>query len=92
MDRYTVSCNNLQNLSNRVCPPNKAEDLNLGAFYMVTEICNSDQKWSNDKYQCEYKNPKKHNMCKNIIFGTLLHVAVKMVNIRNYHWQFSYHV
>ena len=23
--------------------------------------CNSNQKWNNDKYRCEYKNPKEHN-------------------------------
>ena len=24
----------------------------------------SDQKWNNDKCWCEYKNPKKHRVCK----------------------------
>ena len=64
MDRYAVSCNTLNDLSNEVCTPNKSEHLHLGAFYMVTEISNSNQKWSNGKYQRECKDPKKHNMSK----------------------------
>ena len=26
--------------------------------------CNSNQKWNNDKYQCECKNPKDHQACE----------------------------
>ena len=39
---------------------------------------NSNQKWHNDKCRCECKNIV---YVKKIIFGFLLHVVVKMVNI-----------
>ena len=32
------SCNTLNDLSNKVCVPNKAEDLNLSVFDMITGI------------------------------------------------------
>ena len=39
---------------------------------------NSNQKLNNGKCRYEFKN---HNICTQIIFGILLHVVVKMVNI-----------
>ena len=39
---------------------------------------NSSQKWHNDKCRCDCKNIV---YVKKIIFGILLHVVVKMVNI-----------
>ena len=38
LDRCVGSCNTLNDLSNKVCIPNKTEDLNLSAFYMITGI------------------------------------------------------
>ena len=43
--------------------------------------CNSNQMWNNDKFWCECKNLKEHQVCKKYIFGILLHVVVKLVNI-----------
>ena len=43
--------------------------------------CNANQNWNNNKCWCKCKNPKKHRVCNKIIFGILLHVVVKMVNI-----------
>ena len=40
--------------------------------------CNSSQKRTNDKFQCKCKNIP---YVKKIIFGILLHVVVKIVNI-----------
>ena len=41
--------------------------------------CNSNQKWNNDKCQCSYN---KHQIYEKIyIFGILLNVVAKMVNI-----------
>ena len=78
------------------CVPNKTEDLNIHVFNMITEKneskiltktyhanenqiqSNSNQKWHNDKCRCECKNIV---YVKKIIFGILLHVVVKMVNI-----------
>ena len=39
LDRCVGSCNTLNDLSNKVCFPNKIEDLNLSVFNMITEIC-----------------------------------------------------
>ena len=62
------SCNTLNDLSNKVCIPNKTEDLNLSVFNLVTGIneskkltkhisnqCNSNQWWNNNKCRCECK-------------------------------------
>ena len=38
LDRYVGSCNTLNDLSNKVCAPNKTEDLNLRVLKMITEI------------------------------------------------------
>ena len=38
LDRCVKSCNNLNELSNKVCVPNKTEDLNLSMFNMITGI------------------------------------------------------
>ena len=40
--------------------------------------CNSNQWWSIDKCRCECK---KHKYVKEIIFGILVHVFLKIVNI-----------
>ena len=37
-DRCAASCNTLNDLSNKVCVPNKTEDLNLSVFNMIIEI------------------------------------------------------
>ena len=36
LDRCVGSCNTLNDISNKVCFPNKTEDLNLSAFNMIT--------------------------------------------------------
>ena len=38
LDRYVWGCNTLNDLSHKVCAPNKTEDLNLSVFNMITEI------------------------------------------------------
>ena len=42
LDTCVGSCNTLNDLSNKVCVPNKTEDLNLSVFNMITRI--HDQK------------------------------------------------
>ena len=37
-DRCIESCNTLNDLSNKICVPNKIEDLNLSVFNMITGI------------------------------------------------------
>ena len=41
LDRCMGSCDTLNNLSNKVCVPNKTEDLNLSVFHMLTGIYES---------------------------------------------------
>ena len=38
LDRCVGRCNTLNDLSNKLCIPNKTEDLNLSVFSMITEI------------------------------------------------------
>lgn len=76
-------------------PSRKTEAWNFSAFKMIAGISqcqykckfegrkyNSDQKRNNVKSRCEYKNPKEHNTCKKVIFGMLLHLISKMLNIQ----------
>ena len=85
LDKCVGSCNILNDLSDKVCVPNKSDDLNLNLFNMITGINesktltkHSDQWWNNDKFRCECKNIM---YVKKIMFGILLHVIVKMENI-----------
>ena len=41
LDRCTGSFNTLNELSNKVCVPNKTEDLNLSVFNIITGISES---------------------------------------------------
>ena len=43
--------------------------------------CYWNQKWNNDKCRCECKNTKNIVITKKTIFGILLHLVAKMVNI-----------
>ena len=94
------SCSTLDDLSNKVCVPNKTEDLNIHVFDMITgkneskvltndisceskykfdgKKYNTNRKWNNNKCRCECKSII---YVKKIIFGILLHVVAKMVNI-----------
>ena len=38
LDRCVGSCNTLNDLSNKLCVPNKTKDLNLGKFIMIPGI------------------------------------------------------
>ena len=41
LDKHVESCTTLNDLSNKVCVPNKIEDLNLRVFKIVTGIYSS---------------------------------------------------
>ena len=48
LDRCVGSCNTLNDLSSKVCVPNKTEDLNLSVFITITginNILNIDKKY-----------------------------------------------
>ena len=97
LGRCAGSCNTLNDLSNKVCVPNKTEDLNIQVFNMITRIDKSKilTKHTSCKCKCKFDG-RKHNSnqkwnvdvsvkniiyLKKIILGILLHVVAKMVNI-----------
>ena len=53
LDRYFGSCNTLVDLSNKVCIPNKTEDLNLSVFNMITSIKESKALIKHFSYECK---------------------------------------
>ena len=53
LDRCTGSCNTLNDLSNKLCVPNKTEDLNLSLFNMITGI--NESKISTKHISCKCK-------------------------------------
>ena len=53
LDRCVGSCNTPIYLSNKVCIPNKTEDLNLIVFNMITGI--NESKTLTNYISCEYK-------------------------------------
>ena len=100
LDRCVGSCNTLNDLSNKVCVPNKTEDLNLSVFNMITGI--NESKTLTKHISCEFKckfdeqkviqinggitintdmSVKRTMYVKNIKFGILLRVVVKIENI-----------
>ena len=53
LERCVGSCNTLNDLSNKVCVPNKTEDLNLSLFNMITGI--NESKTLTKQISCECK-------------------------------------
>ena len=53
LDRCVGTCNALNDLSNKVCVPNRTEDLNLSMFNMITEI--NESKTLTKQISCECK-------------------------------------
>ena len=53
LDRFVESCNTLNDLSNKVCVPNKIEDLNLSVFNLITGI--NESKILTKPLSCESK-------------------------------------
>ena len=53
LDRRAGSCSTFNDLSNKVCVPNKTEDLNLSTFSMITGI--NESKTSTNHISCECK-------------------------------------
>ena len=55
LDRCVGTCNTLNDLSNKVCVPNKTEDLNLSMFNMSTGINKSKALTKDTSCECKYK-------------------------------------
>ena len=88
------SCNTLNGLSNKLCVPNKIEDLNFSVAWtnesktLTNHVsckcnfdrkkCNSNQWWNNDKCRCECK---KHNKYEKGYIWNSPNVAVKKESI-----------
>ena len=60
LDRCLKSCNTLNDLSNKLCVPNKTENLNLRVFNMITEINKSQTlpKHVSCKCKCKFDGRK----------------------------------
>ena len=61
LDRCVGSCNTLNDLSNKVCIPNKTEDLNLSVFNMITGI--NESKTLTKHISCEWKCKLDETKC-----------------------------
>ena len=59
LDRCVGSCNTLNDLSNKVCVPNKTEDLNLSMFNMITGISESKALTKHISCQCKCRFDEK---------------------------------
>ena len=53
LDRCVGSCNTMNHLSNKVCVPNKTDDLNLSEFSLITGI--NESKTLTKDISCECK-------------------------------------
>ena len=53
LDICAGSCNTLNNIYNKVCVPNRTEDLNLSMINMITAI--NELKILTEHMQCKYK-------------------------------------
>ena len=104
LDRRIEICNTLNYLSNKVCIPNKTEDLNIRVFNIITGK-NESKILTKDIVNVNHVNANVNLMeenvihiksgiminldvsvkniiyVKKVIFGILLHIVVKMVNI-----------
>ena len=60
LDRCVESCNTFNHLSNKVCVPNKTEDLNIHVFNMITRVNESKilTKHISCKWKCKFDGRK----------------------------------
>ena len=79
LDRCVESCNTLNDLSNKVCVPNKAEDLNLSVFNMVTRINGSKTLTKHISCECQCTFDGKNII--QINGGITINVDVSVKNI-----------
>ena len=81
IDRCVGSCNTLNDLSNKICVPNKTEDLNLSVFNMIAGINESKilTKYISCECKCRYDGRKRNSdqrwnidkcrcECKNVVY------------------------
>ena len=65
LDRCVGSCNTLNDLSNRVCVPNKIEDLNINVFNMITgiNVLKTLTKHISCECKCRFHESVKNDVC-----------------------------
>ena len=96
LNRCVGSCNTLNDLSNKVCAPNKPEDLNLSVFNMITGInksktltkhisCECKCKFDGTKYNSNQwrNNYKCWCECKSIIYVTKIIFGILLHVVAN---------
>ena len=62
LDKCARSCNTINDLSNKVCVPNKTENLNLSVFNMITGI--NESKTLTKHISCKCKCKFDETKCK----------------------------
>ena len=60
LDRCVGSCNTLNDLSNKVCIPNKTEDLNLSVFNIITGLNESKALTKHISCKCKCRFDEKN--------------------------------
>ena len=77
--RCVWSCNTLNNLSNKVCVPNKAEDLNPSVFNMITGINESNTlaKHTSTEYKCNLMEESVIQIKSGITINVRVSVIIK---------------
>ena len=84
LDKCVGRCNTLNDLSNKMCIPNKTEDLNLSPFDMITGINESKTLKRHVSCKCKCKFDKKiSNFVIQINSGITINVDVSVKNIIN---------
>ena len=60
LDKFVASCSTFNDLSNKVCVPNRTEDLNLSVFNLITGINESKAliKHISCKFKCNFDGRK----------------------------------
>ena len=77
LDKWVESCNTLNDLSNKVCVPNKTEDLNLSMFIVITEINESKTFTNHISYECKCKFDERTQIKDRITIN--VNVSVKNI-------------
>ena len=84
LDKCVGSCNNLNDLSNKVCVPSKTEDLNLSPFNMITGINELKTLTRHVSCKCKCKFDKKNsNFVIQINSRITINIDVSVENIIN---------
>ena len=78
LDRFAGSCNTLNDLSNKICVPNKTRDLNIIVFNMITGI--NEQKFLIKDISCECKSTFDGKDVIQINGGITINVYVSVKN------------